>query len=349
MNYTKLTPVGSYPENFVGYTAEEAYVLYAIFGIWQWFESIYSAVENADVTAQGPVGNIIKAINPIQNKQDSLGMFFQALTAMTPIISLPAMGAVSLVKLSGVLETALRQSPGVFHELVPTGTLDSQFDALTDIYEGLSLIKSTYQQNVSTALQMVQQNYTTFSLFTAHGAFIAARSALQAQTSNLTESLMTFVVAKALTDTNIVITLARDTNPQAFAANGSLGYPWLINCPSYDEYGICSEWWYDAEHNAAFALSDITNPSKSQHDIMESIFSNGWTTPSDLFLGALACADYMAVFGGNNTPTLDPVTFQPRCLSNTQVCVYDQSCAVNDQSCLYAAGEFFSSGSHLEA
>ena len=42
----------TFPDNFAagGYSHLEAYALYAIFGIWQWFESIYEAVGNADVT-----------------------------------------------------------------------------------------------------------------------------------------------------------------------------------------------------------------------------------------------------------------------------------------------------------
>ena len=41
-----------FPINFAagGYSPQEAYALYTIFGIWQWFQSIYSAIENADVS-----------------------------------------------------------------------------------------------------------------------------------------------------------------------------------------------------------------------------------------------------------------------------------------------------------
>ena len=41
-----------YPVNFFkgNYTPQESYALYAIFAIWQWFNSIYTAVGNADVT-----------------------------------------------------------------------------------------------------------------------------------------------------------------------------------------------------------------------------------------------------------------------------------------------------------
>ena len=207
-----------YPENFRGYSPQEAYTLYTIFAIWQWFESIYEAIENADLSASGPVGKIVKTINPEVEKSQSLGDFLQALTAFAPLLSLPAQLGKAV---TSVTETAMRQSPGVLKQLNPTGTLDSEVVQISDIYDGLSTIKTTYQKNISAALALVQQDFTTFSLFAANGSFIAPRASLQAETTNLTAALETFVVSSCLTSSNIFVTLARDTNPQQLAANVS--------------------------------------------------------------------------------------------------------------------------------
>ena len=325
-----------FPENFTGYTPQQAYTLYTIFAIWQWFESLYEAIENADLSASGPVGQIVKAINPEVKHEQSLGDFLQALTALTPLLVMPAtMGKA----LTSTVETALRQSPGVFKQLNPTGTLDSEVVQISNIYEGLGTIKTTYQQNISTALALVQRDFTTFSVFAANGSFIAPRNSLQAETENLTLALQTYIVSSCLASSNIVITLARDTNPQQLVSNGSLTTPDLIQCASYDSYGVCSDWWYDPSTNAAYSLLSLSSMETNYYALMETLFSAGWTTGSSLFLGAKACADHQAVFGGSNAPTLDPVTMTPRCISNVQVCVWDQSCQWGDQNCAFT-GEY---------
>lgn len=331
-----------FPDNISLYTPHEAYALYSIFAIWQWFESIYEAIGNADVSAQGPVGVIEQAINPVAPSTQTLGSFFQALTAMTPLIGVPAkVGEMAIKQTARNIETALRQSPGVFKQLNPSGTLNSEFDQVNNIYDGLARIKNYYQANVSTALSLVQNNMTTFSLFSAHGSFIAPRMDLQAQTTNLTMALTTNIIATALSQTNIVLTLARETDPNALAHNGSLGDPSLDLCAGYDAHGMCDQWWYDASTNAAYSLSKIDEPDRSYASVLQSFFAAGYTTGEALFLGAKACADWQAVVGGigNSAPAIDPVLWQQRCVSNTQVCVWDQSCEFNDVDCAYT-GEF---------
>ena len=348
----------SSPDNFAagGYSPMEAYALYTIFGIWQWFESIYEAIENADVTvcssyilynsttdtrqAAGPIGAIVRKINPIDNSKNLLAEFMAAFTAFAPVISFPAsLGAWGIFKASATIEAILRQSPGVVRELNPVGTLDSEFTDFTQLSEGLAIVKSTYQQNVSNALKMVQDDFVAFDAFARHGSFIAPKSDLQAQTINLTRSLQTFVVSRAFTAANVIITMAHDTDPLALATNGSLGTPNLMNCTAYDQFGLCGEWWYDPKENTAYAVSDIGRPGDSHHDVLEWLFTSGYTNGPDFFQGAKACAEYITKTGGPNTPVLDPTTMVARCISSSQICVYDQSCAINDHNCLYT-GEY---------
>ncbi|CAF9920597.1 MAG: hypothetical protein HETSPECPRED_004305 [Heterodermia speciosa] len=329
-----------FPDDLSGYAPQEAYVLYTIFSIWQWFESIYEAIENADVSAQGPVGQIVKSINPIKPSTQTLGSFFQALTAITPVIALPAsVGETSIKALARTIETALRQSPGVLKQLNPSGTLNSEYDQSNDIYDALSQIKTSYQANISRALRLVQDDYPTFSLFAFNGSFIAPRTDLQVQSVNLTAALTTAIVSQALTLNNIVITLARDTSPYALAHNGSLTTPSLIQCDGYDPHGLCSTWWYDPISNSAFALTDLTDSNKNFYDLLDTMFTTGWTTGTDLFLGARDCADWQLLHGGSPTPSLDTEDFTARCISNTQICVYDMACPYNDVNCLYT-GEY---------
>jgi len=331
----------NYPANFSGYTPYEAYTLYTIFAIWQWFESIYEAVGNADLSATGTVGKIVKTINPEVPSTQPLGDFLQALSALTPILNAPATLVEAFGKTLGkaVAETAMRQSPGVIKQLNPTGTLDSEFVQVDDLYNGLSIMKTTYQHNISTALAFVQGNFTTFRLFAADGAFIAPRSSLEADTQNLTLSLETYIVSQCLTANNIIVTLARETNPYELTHNGSLTTPGLVSCDYYDEYGVCSAWWYDPDTNAAYALLSLTDLSTNYYDLMQTIFSSGWTTGSNLFLGAKACADYVAMNGGDKGPALNTDTMAPRCISNIQVCVWKDDCEPLDGNCEFT-GEY---------
>ncbi|KAL8730097.1 MAG: hypothetical protein Q9166_004296 [cf. Caloplaca sp. 2 TL-2023] len=325
----------SFPTNITAFSPQEAYVLYSIFGIWQWYFSMYQGIGNANLGAQGPVGKIVEAINPIRPSTQALGEFLQALTALTPLFKAPAL----VGRLSNTVETALRQSPGVLKQMFPSGTLNSQFVQVNEIYDGLSKIQRYYQANLTTALNLVQTSFPTFLAFSAEGGFIAPQSSLQAQSNVLLTSLQTFIVSSCLSQSNIFITLARDTNPHELVTNGSLTTPSLVSCDYYDEYGVCSTWWYDASTDLAYGLSSTADPQKNFYDLLQELFTNEWTTPSLLFSGALECAEYVKATNNTNQPTLDLVTMQPRCISNAQICVYDQSCGINDPDCEFT-GEY---------
>lgn len=334
----------NYPADLLHYTPHQAYTLYTIFAIWQWFQSIYEAIGNADLSATGRVGKIVEAINPKKPPSQPLGDFLQALTAMTPLISAPATMAEKFGTFIGkaLTETAMRQSPGVIKQLSPTGTLDSEFVQVNDLYDGLTTVKTTYQKNISTALSLVQQDFATFRAFAAEGAFIAPRASLEANTENLTRSLETYVVSQCLRANNIIVTLARDTDPRALAYNGSVSRD-LISCDSYDSYGVCSAWWYDPGSNAAYSLENTKNLKKNYYELMEEIFSSGWTTGADLFLGAKDCADYVRAVGADKGPGLDPVNMKPRCISSIQVCVWSTQCELTDHACQFT-GEYGEEG-----
>ena len=83
----------------------------------------------------------------------------------------------------------------------------------------------------------------------------------------------------------------------------------------------------------------LTEPEKNYYDLMESMFSSGWTSGSSLFLGAKECADYVVENGGDRGPALNTNTMAPRCISNIQVCVWDKDCGLTDSSCEYT-GEY---------
>ena len=334
------------PTDFVSVnaTAQEAYVLYSIFSIWQYFNSLYGAIEDATLTAMGPVGDIVREVNPIKSHVSVVGMLLQAFTAGTPLLTLEKTftSTFQYLKTAAIPETTLRQAPGVMQQLVPTGTLDSEVVQTFDIVNHLTQIKTTYQQNLTMALQLIQQDFLTFSLFAASGNFIARSQSLKTQTEALTDHMMTYIISQCLTSINMFIALARNTNPIQLSQNGTVSSNLMQGCTtSYDEWGTCGEWWYHPDTDAAYALVDMSDSGGSQREFMLKLFENGWTTPEKLFLGSKACADYQACIGGigANSPTFDTTTFRPRCISNMQVCVYDQSCQSGQNTCEFT-GEF---------
>ncbi|KAL8728983.1 MAG: hypothetical protein Q9181_005160 [Wetmoreana brouardii] len=236
---------------------------------------------------------------------------------MTPLFKAPAL----IGRLSNTFETVLRQSPGLLE--FPSGTLNSEFTQVNEIYDGLSKIKRYYQANVTTALNIVQSSFPAFPAF----SFDAEQSSLQVQTNDMPIALQSFIISSCLSRNDIIITLARDTNRHALATNGSLTTDSLVSCEDYDQYGVCSTWWYDASTNSAY------DPQKNCYDLLQQLFSNDWTTPSLLFAGVLDYAEYVKRMGMTNQPTLDLETMQPQCISNTQICVYDPTCSINDPKC----------------
>ncbi|KAL8924535.1 MAG: hypothetical protein Q9208_004010 [Pyrenodesmia sp. 3 TL-2023] len=325
----------SFPTDITDFSPQEAYVLYAIFGIYQWFFSLWQGIANANLGAHGPVGQIVEAINPIKTSNKLWMDILQAFTALTPLFRAPAL----VGGLANTLETALRQSPGVLKQMLPSGSLNSQFEQINDIYDGLSKIQKFYQANLTNALTLVQSSLPTFLDFAAQGGFIAPQASLQAQSSVLVASLQTFIVSTCLNQNNIFITLTRDTNPHELVTNGSLGQSNLVSCDYYEDHNICSTWWYDAPNNRAFALSSVDDPQTNFYDLLTEMFRNEWTTPSLLFSGAIDCADYVKSTGKSNQPQLDLDTMRAHCMSNTQVCVYDQSCGIGDSDCEFT-GEY---------
>ncbi len=193
---------------------------------------------------------------------------------------------------------------------------------MADIGASLGNLTQTYQNSVAEGLGAVLNDVNYFLNFAAKGNFIGAPSDLNAQTNNLTANLQNFVISQCLVANNIDITVAYDTSPAQLQTNSSysLNQNVPIDCPGYNTNNICNTWWHDPNHNAAWALFNKGQPDKSYHDEMETIFNSGWTTGSELFLGAQACADA----GGGNA-MINPTTFQPVCTVNNAVCVWDPS------------------------
>ena len=311
-------------------TIHEYYVLYSILSIWTWYNSIWEAVGTATFRADLSVGEIIATINPVLPGDTSLGVLLSALSAGFAFLGVPAGGGTA----TKLIATAVGQTPGLVKALLPTGSLDSEIKQMDEIEENLGLILDQFQINVANALNITQTDFSTFSTAVSNGSFIADQASLNATTTELTRLLKTFVVSQALQANNIIITVASnisayDLSQKKFTKpeNGTMlpqnaGH---VNCqdkPGPD--GVCDNWWIDKKTNDSYSLFKLDDMTKNFYDLMKTMFTSGWTTGEDLFLGSEDCL-WKIVF----SPFVDPEALKSQCFSSLRVCYWNQS---NDPS-----------------
>lgn len=332
------------PQNLSDYQLQDDYVLTSIFGIWQWFSNVNEAIVAAQSTASERIGVITTTIDP-ETPQSTLSQVFDILTIVVSALSLPG----SVLESTGahLLEDALLQAPLAASALSDQGTLDSQVDQTYSIDNSLSQVVPVFRQNVANALSILQSNFTEFMTFAAHGSFVVGNSSVTALATNLTTSLTTFVVSQSLHANSYQVIFTPDTNPYAMRHNGSLPtkYNNNVNCQDPpDQYGVCSNWFYDGSDS--YSLSVFPSDTQNHYALMETIFSNGWTTGEALFVGAKNCAVSSIAQNGNETSSAIssftiPETLGAQCISNLTVNMYPF-----DTSCFWIGQEGFFASPH---
>lgn len=204
------------------------------------------------------------------------------------------------------------------NELLFTGTLESQLLDLDQIEAQLSDVIVAFQSNVANSLNTIQSNFTSFREFARHGAYIAPDANLNASTTILTQYLTTWVVSTSLGSRFDEVVFWPDTNPYDLRHNGSLPSKQygFVNCQDLpDSYGVCDRWYFNGRDS--YQLRDgLADADVSQYSLMETMFSEGWTTGQLLFDGALSCAVHTAVTSAAPNTTINATNLQPQCLSN---------------------------------
>ena len=120
-----------------------------------------------------------------------------------------------------------------------------------------------------------------------------------------------------------MVVFTPDTNPYNLRNNGSLPsqYDGYVNCQDPpDSYGVCDKWFFDGKD--AYMLFKYSNPNDDQYSLLETMFTEGWTTGQLLFDGALACAINTAVHSTPATPDINVTTLQSYCVSSLEVSMY---------------------------
>ena len=316
-------------------TIQEYYVLYSIFGIWTWYNSIWQAAEDATLLADLQVGAIVDTINSYLPGDDalpgstSLSVLLSALSAGLALLAFPAGGEVSRL-----FSTAVQQAPGLTKALLPAGSLANAIKPLDQIESALGDILDQFQINVANTLASTQNNFTHFLNFAIDGSFVANQPSLSASTGSLSRVFKTFIVSQALQSHNIILTVAEnfsiyELSHKTFVQpqNGTMlpQNAWHVNCqdqPTIDK-GICDNWWVSNRTNNTYALFKLDKMETNFFALMNEIFDKGWTTGEDLFLEADACKVWQSFAVG--FPNLDPYTLKASCFSNLHVCSWNQT------------------------
>ena len=330
------------PGNFSHYEPWEYYALSSIFGIWQWFNSIYDASDFADGTASDRVANITATFNPDKPKNPiDLLSVLSAISAGLGLISGPIASSVlvldsellvsgypSFLDAEAAQPTFDNETTGhavVNDALFAHGSLDDQTLQFDQIEARLGDVVIAFQSNVANALDVLQSNVASFRSFALHGAYIAPDTDLNASTSILTQSLTTYVVSQCLQANEYSIYFTPNTNPYELRTNGSLPskYNGYVNCQDPpDKYGVCDRWYSNGK--GAFSLWGGPNWDNDYFALMETMFSKGWTTGELLFDGALSCWINVTVNGGSPQLGINTTTMRPLCISSVNVLMYTQ-------------------------
>ena len=307
-----------FPTN-TNFTTRDYYIAYNIFGINQVFNSYWQGMENANSIAAENIGTIVQLLDPPKKTNVHLNEVLLALGT-----SLQFLNVVSLAGLVKGIVIANQQSPQVFKNLVPVGTTETQITQMFDLSSSLGAIVQQYQQNIADSIPLIVNNVDTFVNFASTGQFqVNPLPNIAVASDQLLTGLQTFVVSRALTANNVIITRANNTNIAKLAAGANNGLSYTTGCENgYDSNNFCGPFWYDNTTNTTYSLDGRGNIADDFSAIRQEIFSN-WTTPESLYRGAAGCHD----IGGSNGQ-LDQFlilgnTLNTACLSNTQVCTWD--------------------------
>lgn len=310
------------------FTAQDYYLAYNIYGINQVFNSYWQGMGNANTLAAESIGAIVQLIDPPKKTNVHLNEVLLALAT-----SLQFLNMLSVAGLVKGIVVANQQSPQVFKNLVPVGTTQTQIMQMIDLSSSMGNIVQQYQKNIADAIPLIVNDVQSFINFASTGQFqVNPLPNIAAASDQLLTGLQTFVVSRALTANNAIITRANNTNIAELAA-GSInsGLSYTTGCENgYDSKNFCGPFWYDNTTNTTYSLDSMSDMREDFHSIREQIFLN-WTTPEFLYRGAAGCHDIGGSNGQLNEYLILGHTINTACLSNTQVCTWNPTSYEVDQ------------------
>lgn len=314
------------------------------------------AVGGATTLAGLNVDEIVQLINPPDNTNLILDDILIALTgifAVAPGLGLNVgnMLEKAVEKASDVsqslrlsltfVENAIIGFPQIGRYLYPIDTPASSVVQIADLKNQLGTLIGTVQGNLNKTVVSVMADPKEFLAFASQGNFTAAAPSLPDQQQYLLYAFNTYLISTCLRGNNIYGTIAKDTNVQALATNGSQEY---LNegfksditgyCTGYSPSNVCDSWWFSGNYNSTFGLDHFTHPDRSFHDLLETIFQK-YTTGQLLFDNAYGC-NQNGNYGNPISVTVNAAGINTQCLSQLRILTWNMECdddGVRDKTC----------------
>ncbi|KAL8646818.1 MAG: hypothetical protein Q9226_006698, partial [Calogaya cf. arnoldii] len=311
----------------------------------QYFGSWYMAVGGAVTLASLNVEEIVQLLNPPDNTNLLIGDILIALTGVFAVA--PGLG----FNIGNLLDKAVTKAtdnyktlrtglqfvedamiglPTIGRYLFPIDTPASSIVQIAELKNQLGELIGTVQGNLNKTVVSVMADPKEFLAFASQGNFTAACPSLPDQQQYLLYAFNTYIISTCLKGNNIYGTIAKDTNVQSLATNGSQhylndGFDDLASaCEGYSSQNICSEWWFSGNYNSTFGLDHFSHIDRSFHDVMETIFTK-YTTGQLLFDNAYACN----LNGNVDKPvavTVNAAGLNTQCLSQLRILTWNMDC-----------------------
>ncbi|KAL8626777.1 hypothetical protein Q9189_007524 [Teloschistes chrysophthalmus] len=331
------------------------YVAYNIYAINQYFGSWYTAVGNAANTAGLNVDAIVQLIDPPSDTHLILDDILIALTGIFAV--LPGLGfnigsmldhavedatevAQSLRLGLQFVENAIIGFPQIGRYLYPIDTPASALLQIADLKNQLGDLIAQVQSNLNKTVSSVMADPAEYLAFASQGNFTTNAPSLPDQSEYLLYAFNTYVISAGLRGNNIYGTIAKDTNVQALATNGSqnnLAID-LSACIGYNSENVCDTWWYSANYDSTFGLDHFSHRERGFGDVMTQLFQK-YTTGQLLFDNAYAC-NLNGNFGKPVSVTVNEQGINTQCLSQLRILTWDMSCTdVRNRQCEFLEKE----------
>ncbi|KAL8867078.1 MAG: hypothetical protein Q9174_005894, partial [Haloplaca sp. 1 TL-2023] len=329
------------PTSEHGMDTKVFYVAFNIYAINQYFGSWYTAVGGAATTAGLNVDAIVQLIDPPTNTNLILDNILIALTGIFAVA--PGLGfsvgnmldkavqdatqiAQSLRTGLQFVENALIGFPQIGRYLYPIDTPASAIIQIADLKNKLGDLIAQVQSNLNKTVTSVMADPREFLAFASQGNFTASAPSLPDQTQYLLYAFNTYIISAGLRGNNIYGTIAKDTNVQALATNGSQVNEAfdLSACEGYNSENVCDTWWYSGFYNSTFSLNHFSHMERGYGDVMTQLFQK-YTTGQLLFDNAYGC-NINGNFGKNISVTVNPEGINTQCLSQLRILTWDMGC-----------------------
>lgn len=158
-----------------------------------------------------------------------------------------------------------------------------------DLTSTLSKVTTSIRSNINQTTTSVLSNYTEFLAFAEQGKFSADLVSLPDATNYLTYAFNTYLASTALVESDIYLTVSRDTDVVKLATNGTtLAYPLPECAAGLNKQGVCDTWYYSKNYDSTFGLVSRSKPQTNYAKLTDSLLTD-LTSGELLFESSLAC------------------------------------------------------------